>query len=112
MPLLSGKDLTLGIGFLVCLLALAFAPEQSLLAGALTVAAGGLVFVHVLLGDEVERARNLSAAGFAFTGLSAGLLALTAIGQADLIARQAGNLWAVCFALFILSWGGLRLIRG
>ncbi len=112
MPTLSRKDLTLGIAFLACLLALASAPTGSLLYGALVLVAGTLVFLHVLLGDEVERARNLSAAGFAFTGLSAGLLGLTAIGQADLIAQNAGSLWAICFALFLLSWSGLRLIRG
>ena len=112
MPTLSKTDLILGIAFLACLLALAFAPAASLVYGALVLVAGGLVVLHVLLGDEVERARNLSAAGFAFTGLSAGLLALTAAGQSELIAQNAGILWAVCFALFILSWGGLRLIRG
>ena len=106
----SRNDLLLAAAMLACLGGFALA-DETLWRATAAVLGGFAVAAHILLGDEVERARHKGAAAFAFAVLVLAALALTAAGRSDLIAAHADRLWAIGFAAFLAGWGGLRLTR-
>ena len=104
-------DWALGAGLIIGLVVFALAPSSSIGSALAALACAGLVIIHILLGDEVERARSFRAAGLAFALCTATLIGLTALGRAWLVASYADQLWAFAFVAYLISWTGLRVLR-